>query len=120
VTRRAWVREFLRTLSASPPSTDDRLSLCRLCGADAVAVIDWSEEADPYWKLWIRCGECGRSRHVTAHEDEVSELMAELEAHAFAIDEAARALARCQMKDDLRILCEAFARDLIDPGDFVR
>lgn len=107
-------------LAEARSSDGDRLSLCGRCGSDAVAVIDWREQAEPLWRLWLRCGECGRTRRVTAHDDEVSDLMAELEVHADVMYDAARNLAREQMEHDLRILREALARDLIDPTDFAR
>jgi hypothetical protein len=97
-----------------------RLSRCWLCDDDAVALLDWREDRGETWRLLLRCGACGRVREVVAREDELAELAGDLERHAIAIGEALAAFERRCMEDELLVLREALARDLIDASDFAR
>jgi hypothetical protein len=94
------------------------LEACPECDADKVCPVDWTEVADGFWELDLRCPECEWRSTGLYDQDEVDRYDDVL---ADATDDMITELERLtheNMADDIRRFVTALERDAILPFDF--
>ena len=102
----------------SKPATN--LSTCVHCGRDFVAPVSFEPVGRDRWWMYLRCGQCGISRHVTVSNAEARRYDDELIASMRAIRDAADEAERSRLNAEADAFIAALHHGVIDAGDFAR
>jgi hypothetical protein len=104
-----------RTSRRWAPGAD--LTICRSCGAECVIPIEWMQQPDSSWWMYLRCGSCGASREVVVRDSVAQRYDADLDRGTHEIAAALRRLEREQMAEQADALATALRLNLLDATD---
>jgi uncharacterized Zn finger protein len=108
---------MLRRALRPTSSAHHDLVVCHRCSADFVVPVSWHELGETDWWIRLRCGECGFVREDAVSNEAAERFDAELDRGMAKIASRLAGLNRARTIAETDALT-AFARDLIDPGDF--
>jgi flavoprotein len=95
-----------------------RLELCGLCGRDFVNPVEWEPMGSEWWRILLRCGECGTWREVTVTNAVAQRYDVELDRRAVGMTALLDRMDRERMLGQAEAMKTALELGLIDAADF--
>jgi uncharacterized Zn finger protein len=95
-----------------------QLEICGMCGRDFVTPVEWEPRGPDWWRILLRCGECGTWRDVTVTNAVAQRYDVVLNLRAVGMAATLDRMDRERMLGQAEAMTIALELGLIDAADF--